>query len=182
LGFREEYYAKKALDELSNTLESEITVVRDGSSKHVSTKELVPGDICFIAGGNIVPADIKWLQGDIMSIDTAALTGESIPRKYPSNDYGDLLLNGTTVRQGECYGRVLRIGTSTEMGKAQADVMQDKSVRMVSVFQRKITKVVKILISTSLSVVLAVILVEGFVYNGFKTSKRDTILDGLGTL
>ncbi len=182
LGFREEYHAKKALDELSNSLESEITVVRDGSSKHVTTKELVPGDICLVVGGNIMPADIKWLRGDIMSIDTAALTGEPIPRKYPSGDYGDVMLCGTTVRQGECYGRVLKTGTSTEMGQAQADVLHDKSVRIVSVFQQKITTVVKILISTSLIVVLAVILVEGFVYDGFKNSKRDTILDGLGTL
>ena len=71
LGFREEYKDKKALDDLSKSLESEIAVRRDGETKNVP-KELVPGDICLLVGGNIVPADTKWIKGDIMSVNTAA--------------------------------------------------------------------------------------------------------------
>jgi H+-transporting ATPase len=96
LGFREEYHAKKALEELSASIESEVTVVRDGMSKAVPVSELVSGDIILLVGGNVVPADIKWLRGDIMSLDTAALTGEPIPRKYPG-EHGSVMLSGTTV-------------------------------------------------------------------------------------
>lgn len=46
----------------------------------VNVKELVPGDIILLVGGTMVPADTKWIKGDIMQIDTAALTGEPIPR------------------------------------------------------------------------------------------------------
>jgi hypothetical protein len=53
LGFREEYHAKKSLDELSNSLESEIAVRRDGTTKSVPTKELVPGDIVLLVGGTV---------------------------------------------------------------------------------------------------------------------------------
>ena len=68
----------------------------------------------------IVPADIKWLKGDSIQVDTAAMTGEPIPRKYPSSEYGDTILSGTTVVAGECYGIVAETGENTEIGKAQA--------------------------------------------------------------
>ena len=100
LGFREEYHAKKALDELSNSLESEVTVLRNGSSKALPVTEIVSGDIVMLVGGNMVPADVKWLRGDVMSLDTAALTGEPIPRKYPG-EHGDVMLSGTTCKAGE---------------------------------------------------------------------------------
>jgi len=127
-----------------------------------------------------------------MSIDTAALTGEPIPRKYPSPDYGDIILSGTTVVAGECYGQVMLTGTNTEIGQAQADVLKDKSVRVVSVFQVKIMRVVQILVTCSLVMVLAVLLVEGLAYGGFSRSVnaqggvvsnvKPTILDALAIL
>jgi len=117
-----------------------------------------------------------------MAIDTAALTGEPIPRKYPSPDYGDVILSGTTVVAGECYGQVLLTGTSTEIGQAQADVLKDKSVRVISVFYTKIMRVVQILVTSCLAIVLAVLLVQGFVYQGFQTDVRKTIIDALAIL
>lgn len=110
LGFREEYHAKKSLEEVryfsvwwwmdcwdklfcfltvlrrlfcctfSGSLVSEIAIRRNGETKTMETKELVPGDICLLVGGAVVPADVKWIKGDVMSIDTAALTGEPLPR------------------------------------------------------------------------------------------------------
>jgi len=183
LGFREEYHAKKSLDEVSNSIESEIAVRRNGETKSMNTKELVPGDIVLLVGGTIVPADTKWISGDKMQIDTAALTGEPIPRKYPSSEYGDVILSGTTVVGGECYGQVMKTGTNTEIGQAQADVLKDKSVRVTSVFQKKIMRVVQILVTASLVLVLAVLLVAGIGYNGFNgVDTRTTILDALSIL
>jgi H+-transporting ATPase len=124
LGFREEYHAKKSLEEVSGSLVSEIAVRRNGNTITIDTKELVPGDICLLVGGTIVPADVKWLKGDIMQIDTAALTGEPLPRKYPSSESGDILLSGTTVKAGECYGQVMATAANTEIGKAQADILK----------------------------------------------------------
>jgi H+-transporting ATPase len=142
----------------------------------------VPGDIILLVGGTIVPADTKWVKGDRMQIDTAAMTGEPLPRKYPSPDYGDIILAGTTVMTGECYGQVILTGTNTEVGKAQADILKDKSVRVVSVFQEKIMSVVQILISSSFLIVAAVLLVEGIVYDGFDNNVKETILDALSIM
>lgn len=182
LGFREEYHAKKSLDELSNSLESEIAVRRSGETKAVPTKELVPGDNCLLVGGTVVPADVKFVKGDCMNIDTAALTGEPLPRKYPSSEYGDVILSGSTVISGECYGIVLKTGTNTEIGKAQADVLSDKAVRVVSVFQQKIMRLIQIFVICSISLVIAVLLVFGISYKGFENDLQGTILAALSIL
>jgi H+-transporting ATPase len=182
LGFREEYHAKKSLDELSNSLESEIAVRREGKTNSVPTKELVPGDVVLMVGGTIVPADIKFIKGDTMSIDTAALTGEPLPRKYPSSDYGDVILSGSTVVAGECYGTVLRTGIDTEIGRAQADVLKDKSVRVISVFQKKIMGIIQVFVGVSIAFVIAVLLVKGFVYDGFHGNVNETVLAALSIL
>jgi H+-transporting ATPase len=102
--------------------------------------------------------------------------------KYPSSEYGDVILSGTTVVAGECYGQIVNTGTHTEIGKAQESILQDKSVRVVSVFQTKIMTVVQILVSGCLALVIAVLLVQGIAYKGFDTSPRDVILDALSIL
>lgn len=178
LGFHEEYKAKKSLDELSNQLESEVAVRRNGETLQLNVKELVPGDVILLVGGTIVPSDTEWIKGDTVSVDTAPLTGEPIPRKYPG-EHGSVILAGTTVVAGECYGRVLHTGENTEIGKAQKEVMSDKTVTVVSVFQQKIMKVVQILVLASFLLVIAVLLVMGLAYNGFTDDPSQTILDAL---
>jgi len=167
LGFHEEYKCAKSLADLSNSLESEITIRREGKTQSLPTRECVLGDIVLLVGGTILPADIIWVKGDKMSIDTAALTGEPIPRKYPSDDHGNIILSGTTVISGECYGMIIATGINTEIGQAQADVMADKSTITISVFEKKILQMVKIFVAGSMFMVIAVLLVKGFVYGGF---------------
>jgi magnesium-transporting ATPase (P-type) len=53
---------------------------------------------------------------------------------------------------------------------------------IVSVFQKKIMTVVQALVTVSLLVVVAVLLVEGFVYGGFDNDVKVTILDALSIL
>jgi len=88
-------------------------------------------------------------------------------------------MSGTTIVAGECYGRVIHTGSNTEIGKAQADVLKDKTVRVVSVFQKKIMTVVQVLVTFSLVLVIAVLLVQGFKYDGFEDDVTNTILDAV---
>ena len=182
-GFYEEMHAKRALDELSATLQSEIQVRRDGNTFPLPTEELVPGDIILLVGGTTVPADVAWLRGDRdMRLDTAALTGETAPRTYPSEQYGWEMLSGMTVLSGECYAQVIRTGLQTEMGKAHADVLKQKSVRVISVFQQKVMRVVQWLLLFCLLVITIVFFIQGVVYDGFKENVKETILDALSIL
>ena len=51
--------------------------------------------------------DVEWIEGDVLSVDTAALTGEPLPRNYPSEEYGHLILCGATIKAGEAYWLVV---------------------------------------------------------------------------
>jgi len=60
LGFREQLHAKRALDELTAGVASEVPARRDGAVAPVDVEDLVPGDVILIVGGDKVPADVTW--------------------------------------------------------------------------------------------------------------------------
>ncbi|GMI10211.1 hypothetical protein TrLO_g15595 [Triparma laevis f. longispina] len=160
LAFREERAAMIALASLTASIESTVTVVRDGVSTSVNVVTLVPGDIILLIGGLKVPADVRWLKGDKMKIDTAALTGEPIPRTYPG-EHGNDILGGTTVCEGEAYCQVLKTGEETEIGKASKNVFEDKNKKVISLFEAKIMRVVYTIIAASFVIVLIQFLIQG---------------------
>ena len=82
-------------------------VLRNGGvGQSRPTRELVPGDIIMLLAGVQVPADVRWIEGDQLQVDTAQLTGEGIPRKYPSDLYGAEIRCGCTIVSGEAYAIV----------------------------------------------------------------------------
>merc|ERR1719181_43077 len=129
---------------------------RDGAMVILEVAELVPDDIIFLRGGNIVPADCQFIEGDEMQVDTAALTGEPIPRKVPRDDRegeepgkGKELLSGCIIKQGEGHCVVKKTGIETEIGQA-ADLVQQSSGHQAGVFETKIMQVVKAVILIAL--------------------------------
>lgn len=163
-------------------MEQKIATLRDGKAEHINTRLLVPGDVVLLIGGCQVPADIEWMEGDVLSVDTAALTGEPLPRKYPSEEYGKLILCASTIRAGEAYGIVRKTGIHTEIGGANADIMKDKATTKVSVFEARVLLAVKIIIVISLIDVLIIFLIQGFVRGEFKDGIRDNLLTCLSII
>ena len=91
LGFHEELKAAESLEKLKTTQEQKLAVVRDGRAEQLVTRFLVPGDVVLLKGGDLCPADVDWLEGDVLQVGTAPITGEPLPRKYPSEKYGTLI-------------------------------------------------------------------------------------------
>mmetsp|Transcript_4268 Transcript_4268/g.6401 ORF Transcript_4268/g.6401 Transcript_4268/m.6401 type:complete len:933 (-) Transcript_4268:1467-4265(-) len=170
LGFYEQLKAAESLAELTNKMEQKIAVLRDGKAEHLLTRLLVPGDVVLLLGGVQVPADIEWLEGDILSVDTAALTGEPLPRKYPSDEHGKLILCASTIRAGEAYGIVRKTGIHTEIGSTNVDIMKDKTEAKVSVFEERVLLAVKIIILISLLDVIVIFLVQGIAVGQFSST------------
>ena len=79
VGFWEEFKADNEIEALKKNLALHSRVLRDGKWSDVEAKTLVSGDIVMVKLGNVVPADLKLVDGDYLSIDQAALTGESLP-------------------------------------------------------------------------------------------------------
>lgn len=171
LGFFEELKAAASLAELTNQMEQMIPTIRDGAGVTLGTRFLVPGDVVLLAGGCALPADVEWLEGDVLAVDTAALTGEPLPRKYPSDEYGKMILCGCTVSAGEAYGIVRKTGIHTEIGSTNADIMKDKTEVKVSVFEQNVLFCVKVIILLSLLDVIVIFLQQGFTHHDFTKSK-----------
>ena len=76
VGFWEEHQAGNAIAALKATLAIKARVKRDGKWVNPAARELVPGDAIRLRLGDIVPADARLLDGDEISVDQSALTGE----------------------------------------------------------------------------------------------------------
>jgi H+-transporting ATPase len=118
IGYIEKYRAGNAVKALMASLAPECRVKRNnGSWSTIEASQLVPGDIIAIKLGNIVPAEARIISspGGVISIDQAALTGESLP---VTKEVGDIVLSSTTCKQGECEAIVISTGKNTQFGRA----------------------------------------------------------------
>ncbi len=175
IGFNEETKAQNSVDALKGQMISTCGVRRDGNMVQIDTAELVPGDIIFLRGGQVIPADGKWIRGDRASVDTSALTGEPFPRKIP-NDKGEKgVLSGCLVKEGECYIIAQKTGTNTEIGNA-AMLIQEADVSTMGFFESKIMSFVKLVILLTSSLVAIVVVVQLVKY---KSNAKEILLSAL---
>ena len=151
VGFWQDNKAANALAALKKGLALRARVRRDGKWETLDARDLVPGDVVDIAGGQIVPADVVLIDGEYLSCDQAALTGESLP---VSKKVGDQAYSGSIAKQGSMTGLVTATGSNTFFGRTAKLV---GSAGAVSHSQRAVTQVGDFLLL--LALVLAAILV-----------------------
>jgi H+-transporting ATPase len=165
VAFWEEREAGNAIAALKAKLATKTRVKRDGKWISPPARELVAGDVIQLRLGDIVPADARLLDGDPMSVDQSALTGESLPA---TRNAGDAVFSGSIVRRGQSSALVYGTGTNTYFGKTALLVEQ---AHTVSHFQKAVLKIGNYLI------VLAVCLVGIII--GFAIYRGDPILSTL---
>ena len=158
VGFWEEHQAGNAVAALKATLAIKARVKRDGQWVNPAARQLVPGDAIRLRLGDIVPADARLLDGDEISVDQSALTGESLPASRKS---GDAVFSGSIVRRGEIDALVYATGGKTYFGKT-AELVE--TAVTVSHFQKAVLKIGNYLIILAL-ILVAVIIGLG-VYRG----------------
>ncbi len=154
IGFWQELKASNALDALKAQLALKAKILRDGKWEEIEASEIVPGDVVRIKIGDIIPADLKLLDGDYVSVDQAALTGESLPvNKKP----GDICYSGTIVKQGQMTGVVAATGANTYFGKTAGLV---SNAGATSHFQKAVIHIGDYLIFLSLGLVTILFIVQ----------------------
>ena len=158
VGFWEERQAGNAIEALKAKLAVTARVRRDGAWTTPPAKEVVPGDVIRLRLGDIVPADARLLDSDEVSVDQAALTGESLPA---SKKPGDAIFSGSIIRRGEAGALVYATGDNTYFGKT-ADLVQ--SAHTVSHFQKAVLRIGNYLIV--LAVVLVAVIIALGIYRG----------------
>jgi H+-transporting ATPase len=154
VGFWQEFQASNALAALKKSLALTARVLRDRQWREVPARELVPGDVIRIRPGDIIPADVKLVDGDYLSVDQSALTGESLP---VDKQKGDVAYSGSIAKQGEMVALVAVTGGSTKFAKTAQLVEQAGAV---SHFQKAVLSIGDYLIYVSLGLATILVLTQ----------------------
>ena len=96
LSFLQEQRAAGVVEALRKRLQVSARVLREANWRVIPARELVPGDIIRVRPGDIIPADVRLLTGEL-SVDQSALTGES---QDADKEASDVLSSGSVVRRG----------------------------------------------------------------------------------
>lgn len=144
----EEYAEGKSRDSISHLLAIRpdvANVERDGRVSEVSPEDVAIGEIIVVKPGERVPIDGNIIEGET-SLDTAALTGESLPRDI---SVGDSIMSGCINLSG-----VVRVKTTKAFGEStvskiidlveSADKNKSRSESFITKFARVYTPVVVI--------------------------------------
>ncbi|MBI4215448.1 MAG: HAD-IC family P-type ATPase [Parcubacteria group bacterium] len=147
LGFYQEYRSEKTVQLLQKYVKSFAKVRRDGKEMLADSKELVPGDIVSLQIGDQIPADVRLIAAQNLTVDESVLTGESVPiskidkplereaaQIHQAQNLGFL---GTMVVGGSGEGVVIATGGNTAVGRIRE--LAGSSVRESS-FEKEIRK------------------------------------------
>ncbi|HCM2993560.1 TPA: magnesium-translocating P-type ATPase [Klebsiella aerogenes] len=187
LRFWQEFRTNKAAQALKSMVRTTTTVLRRGpgnigpSQEEIPIEELVPGDIIFLAAGDLVPADVRLLESRDLFVSQSILSGESLPvEKYdlmasvsgkcsdrlPTPDknkslleMGNICLMGTNVTSGRARAVVVATGDRTWFGSLAKSIV---GTRTQTAFDRGVNSVSWLLIRFMLIMVPIVLLINGF--------------------
>ncbi|HTT40114.1 MAG TPA: plasma-membrane proton-efflux P-type ATPase [Burkholderiales bacterium] len=165
VGFWQEFKADNAIALLKQRLALTARVLRDGRWQELAAAQLVPGDIVRVRLGDVVPADLLLLEGEYLSVDQSALTGESLPVDKKA---GDEAYSGSIAKQGEMTAAVTATGMQTYFGKTARLVQRAGTV---SHFQRAVLHIGNFLILMTLALVALILVVALF--------RHDPVVDTL---
>ncbi len=96
--------SRQSISDLMDICPDHANVERDGELEEVDPEEVEEGDIIVIKPGEKIPLDSVVIEGS-SSVDTAALTGESLPR---SVGVGSELISGCINQSGLLKARVTK--------------------------------------------------------------------------
>ena len=156
VGFVQEYRAEKAMEALKKIAAFQAQVLRNGKPVTLPSAELVPGDLVLLEAGNVVPADLRFIETFSLKIDESALTGESVPAEKTEQrmkevdlSLGDRLNMGfksTLVTNGRAKGIVIATGMHTEIGLIARMLQEDEAAtplqKRMADFGRKLSYII----------------------------------------
>ena len=125
IGMIQEGRAADALGALRSLETPTARVVRDGTERRIPASRVVVGDVVSIGAGDRVPADLRLVVSDLLEVDEALLTGESLPVEKTTqstaedgdpSDRLDMAYSGTHVVRGSGRGIAVATGPATRMG------------------------------------------------------------------
>lgn len=108
--------SRRSISELMDLRPDYANREEDGVLRQVTPEEVSAGDIIVVKAGERVPLDGTVIEGD-SALDTAALTGESIPRDVT---VGDAVISGCINQSG-----LLRVRVTKSFGESTVSKILD---------------------------------------------------------
>jgi Ca2+-transporting ATPase len=152
IGFGQEFAAERTAEALRAMVSHRATVLREGERADVPAAGLVAGDVLVLDAGDAVPADARVIESHGLTVNNAALTGESEPARRtadpsapgtPPSASGNLVWMGTTVAAGTARAVVVATAKNTEFGRiyrltAQTRTEHSPLQRQVATMARRV--------------------------------------------
>lgn len=164
MGFVQEGKAENAIRSIQQMVSHPATVIRAGTRLTIAADRIVRGDLVLIESGDRVPADVRLVRLKNLSIDEAALTGESIPvakqtgivdGSAPLGDRTCMAFSGTLVTCGQAAGIAVATGTATEIGRIST---------MLAAVEPLETPLLKQMTRFAQTLTVAIVLIAGAVF------------------
>jgi len=150
--------ARAAMAALKQRLRIQSRTKRDGKWSTIPARELVPGDLVRVRIGDLLPADVKILDG-ALGVDQSALTGESV---IVEKSAGEIAYSGSAVKRGEGTGLVDATGTKTYFGRTISLLELAKPKLHMEAVTVKVARRLAMIVLASLLTVFVYAILTGF--------------------
>ena len=156
-----EFRAERALEELRAAAAPLASVRRDRVPQEVPARELVLGDVVLLRVGDVVPADLRIVRSEALTIDRSILTGESLPGESSAApdldqaalaDRRSIAYAGTSVALGRGEGIVVATGPNSELGRIAGAL--GPADRGRSPLQRELDRLIRILLVVAIGLIV----------------------------
>jgi H+-transporting ATPase len=172
IDFWQESKALNALKVLKEKLAKQALVFRDGRFQTLEARLLVPGDVIKLKIGDLVPADVKLIEGDFIQADQSALTGESLP---VGKKVGDIAYSNSIIKQGEMLAVVVNTSLNTFFGKTVSLVAKAEREER-SHFQKAVLMIGNYLIMMTIFLAVIILLTAMFRHENMLEILRFTLV------
>jgi Cu+-exporting ATPase len=146
------------LTALAGLAAKDARVLRDGVEQPVPAVSLRVGDLFVVRPGEALPADGVVTDGG-STLDTAAMTGESVPVEVGP---GDRVVGGTVNHGGRLVVRATEVGANTQL--AQMSALAERAAQRKATVQRLVDRVCAVFVPVVL--VLAALTLGGWLLTG----------------
>ncbi|MGA1848351.1 MAG: cation-translocating P-type ATPase [Thermoplasmatota archaeon] len=162
------YSAERSLEALRKISAARAKVKRDGKWTEVPTSDIVVGDLVMLGEGDRVPADVRIVRGDRLTIDESSLTGESVGvdketnaldiEDPPLHELRNMAFMSTVVTRGSGEGIVTAVGLGTELGSIAKSIEEAPEPEIP--LQRKMSQLARTLSIVMLSLIFILTVVQ----------------------
>jgi len=163
IGFVTELKGARSIEALRKLGSVSARIRRNGTISEIPARDLVPGDIVILEGGDVVTADLRIVISSKLQADESVLTGESLPVEKSSDvlpekislaERANLLFKGTALTRGSGEAVVIATGMQTELGKISSLVEQTREEE--TPLEKRLNQLANKLIWVSLAVAVVV--------------------------